>query len=153
MRRKTDYLFLRPGSQNWQIKLQSPTGRIEKSLGTPDRRQAEVLALPLIAEHKAALLAARPRIEHAWQHKYEPGREHAGPEGGRIIAMDRELIYLDSAGHITGRAINGEPGFQLVGLERRLGIPFPVPIQVNPEYVERPSWRAKTARMPFSRPI
>jgi hypothetical protein len=54
MRRKTDYMFLRPGSRNWHIKLQSPTGRIEKSLGTPDRVQAEILALPTIAEHKAA---------------------------------------------------------------------------------------------------
>jgi hypothetical protein len=63
MRRKTGYMFLRPGSRNWHIKLQSPTGRIEKSLGTPDRVQAEILALPMIAEHKAALLAARPRVE------------------------------------------------------------------------------------------
>ena len=53
MSRKIDYLFLRPGSRNWHIKLQSPTGRTEKSLKTPDRVQAELLALPLIAEHKA----------------------------------------------------------------------------------------------------
>ena len=61
MRRKTDYLFQRPGSRNWHIKLQSPTGRVEKSLRTPDRVQAEILALPMVAEHKAALLAVRPR--------------------------------------------------------------------------------------------
>ena len=82
MRRKTDYLFQRPGSQNWHIKLQSPTGRIEKSLRTPDRGQAEILALPMIAEHKARLLQARPRLEMSWQHEYEPGREHVGPDGG-----------------------------------------------------------------------
>jgi integrase len=115
MRRKTDYLFLRPGSQNWHIKLQSPTGRIEKSLRTSDRRQAEVLALPLIAQHKAALLAARPRLETAWRHQYEPGREHVGPDGKRIIATDRELIHLDREGRITERSLNGATAYQLVG--------------------------------------
>jgi integrase len=113
MRGKRDYLFLRPGSQNWHIKLQSPGRRIEKSLGTPDRRQAEVLALPLIAEHKAALLAKRP--QPTWAYDYEPGREHVAPDGGRIIADDRELIYLDAKGNITGRAPNGTLVF-LVGL-------------------------------------
>ena len=54
--RRADYLFLRPGSRNWHIKLQSPTGRIERSLGTSDRVQTEILALPMIAEHKAKLL-------------------------------------------------------------------------------------------------
>jgi integrase len=141
MRHKTRYLFLRPRSQNWHVKLQSPTGRIEKSLGTPDLRQAEVLALPMIAAHKAKLFEARPRIETAWQHEYEPGREHVGPDGRRIIATDQELIYLDSQGHITARATNGGVGHQLVGLERRLGIPFPVPIEVTG--VERPTLAVK----------
>jgi len=90
-----------------------------------------MMALPLIAAHKAELFEARPRIEAAWQHEYKPGREHAGPDGRRIIATDQELIYLDGQGHITGRAPNGRPGHQLVGLERRLGIPFPVPIEVS----------------------
>lgn len=141
MRHKSKYLFLRPGSQNWHVKLQSPTGRIEKSLRTPDRRQAEVLALPLIAAHKAELFEARPRIEVAWQHEYRPGREHAGADGQRIIATDQELIYLNGQGDITGRAPNGRPGHQLVGLERRLGIPFPVPIEVTG--VERPTLAVK----------
>jgi hypothetical protein len=44
MTRKIDYLFLRNGSRNWQIKLQFPDGRIEKSLGTSDRARAEILA-------------------------------------------------------------------------------------------------------------
>ena len=54
MRRKRDYLFLRPGSQHWHVKLQTPGNRVEKSLGTPDRREAEIAALPLIAQHRAA---------------------------------------------------------------------------------------------------
>ncbi len=115
MRRKTDYLFQRSGSRNWHIKLQSPTGRIEKSLRTSDRVQAEILALPMIAEHKAKLLAARPRIETSWAHQYEPGREHVGADGQRIIATGRELLYLSHNGAITKTAPNGAPAFQLVG--------------------------------------
>jgi integrase len=113
--RRTDYLFLRPGSRNWHVKLQSPTGRVERSLGTPDRVQAEILALPMIAEHKVKLLEARPRFETIWKHDYEPGREHIGPDGERIIAADRELIHLDSEGRITGRSPNGGTAYQLVG--------------------------------------
>jgi integrase len=118
MSRKRDYLFQRSGSQNWYVRLQYPGGQhkpVERSLGTPDRRQAEILAMPLIQEHKARLLAARPRLQTTWQPQYEPGREHAGPEGQRIIAMDRELLYLDTEGRITGKATNGGPAFQLIG--------------------------------------
>ena len=116
--RRTDYLFLRPGSRNWHVKLQSPTGRVERSLGTPDRVQAEILALPMIAEHKVKLLEARPRLETTWQHKYEPGREHTSPDGERIIAADSELIHLDSEGRITRRSPNGGPAYQLVGRQK-----------------------------------
>ena len=116
--RRTDYLFLRPGSRNWHVKLQSPTRRIEKSLGTPDRVRAEILALPMIAEHKVKLLEARPRLETTWQHEYEPGREHIGPGDERIIAADRELIHLDSEGRITRRSPNGGTAYQLVGRQK-----------------------------------
>ena len=141
--RRTDYLFLRPGSRNWHVKIQSPTGRVERSLGTPDRVQAEILALPMIAEHKAKLLQARPRLEATWRHDFEPGREHVNPDGNRIIATDRELIYLDAKGLITGRASNGEHAFQLVGLERRLGLTVPVPIEVTD--AKRPTIAVKTS--------
>jgi integrase len=114
MRRKTDYMFLRPGSRNWHIKLQSPTGRIEKSLGTPDRVHAEILALPMIAEHKAALLAARPRVETTWQHKLAPGL-HVSPDGGHIAATERELTHYDSAGAIVRTEPNSVQSVQLVG--------------------------------------
>jgi integrase len=130
-KRKISYLFLRPDSCNWHIKLQFPGKRKEVSLGTPDRRHAEVLALPMIAEHKAKLLEARPRLEPAWEHQYEPGREHIGPDGGRFIAMERELIHLDAEGRITGRTPNGKLAFQMIGLERRLGIPFPVFVEAS----------------------
>jgi len=93
--RHGSYIFQRSGSDNFWIKLRSPIGRIEKSLGTSDRRKAEVIALPMIAEHKAALLAARPHL--IWDRKFEPG-EHADPEGGKIVANERELIYLNHNG-------------------------------------------------------
>jgi hypothetical protein len=73
MTRKIDYLFLRKGSRNWQLKLQSP--RIEKSLGTPDRAQAEILALPYIQDHRVRLFEARPGIQVTWQHRFAPGQE------------------------------------------------------------------------------
>lgn len=101
MSRKRNYLFQRSGSQNWHVRLQYPGGQhkpVERSLRTSDRRQAEILAMQLIQEHKTRLLAARPALQTTWQPQYEPGREHVGPEGQRIIAMDRELLYLDAEG-------------------------------------------------------
>jgi integrase len=106
-RRGIGYIFQRPGSRNWWIKLRSPRKSVVVSLGTSDRRAAEEKAWPMIAEHKAALLAARPHLEMVWRHKLEPGREHAGPDGGRIIATDRELIFLGHNGSIIRTEPNG----------------------------------------------
>jgi integrase len=94
--RHGSYLFRRDGSTNWWVRLRSGNQRIEKSLRTSDRREAEVLAAPMVAQHKAALLAARPRLEMA-PYTLDPG-EHTGPNGERVIATTRELIYLDAAG-------------------------------------------------------
>src|ERR1700682_198072 len=105
--RKTDFIFQRPGSSNYYVKLRSGGQRIEKSLRTSDKLQAEILALPMVAEHKARLLAARPRLNAVWQPQYEPGREHVGPDGERVIATERELIFLNHNGAITRRAPNG----------------------------------------------
>src|SRR5258707_6328085 len=106
MTRKIDYLFLRKGSRNWQLKLQSP--RIEKSLGTSDRAQAEILALPYIQEHKLRLLEARPGVQVTWLHRFAPGQEHITPDGERIVADDRELIFLNHNGAIVRKEPNGE---------------------------------------------
>ncbi len=92
--RHGSYLFKRPGSENWYVKLRSPTGRVEKSLGTSDYREADAKAGPLIAAHKAALQAARPRVETTWEREYEPGL-HTGLNGERIYATPSELHYLD----------------------------------------------------------
>jgi integrase len=112
-RGKRDYLYQRPGSAHWYIRLQYPNERtrIEKSLGTSDRAHAEILALPMIADHKAKLLEAQPRFHLAWRHRYAPGQEHITPEGERVIAVDRELIFLNHNGAIVRKERNGRLAF------------------------------------------
>ncbi len=94
----------------WWLRLRSPGKTKVHSLKTPDKATAEVIALPMIAEHKAALLAARPHFETAWRHDYVPGREHIGPDGARIIATERELLHMDAAGAIIRTEPNGAYG-------------------------------------------
>jgi integrase len=115
MRKRRDYLYQRPGSQNWYVRLQRSDGTsIAKSLGTPDRARAAVLAAPLIASHKQHLLDNRPRIVMNWVHDYEPGL-HKLEDGGHVMATESTLTYTNAAGKITGTAPNGFPGFGLVG--------------------------------------
>src|SRR5450759_1443318 len=105
-KRKISYLFLRPDSQNWHIRLQSPGGRIEKSLGTPDRAQAEILSLPYIQQHKMRLLEAKPG-QVAWRWRIgAPGEGHLTPFK-TIIVDGRELITLNS-GAVVRKEPNGE---------------------------------------------
>jgi len=116
MARKTDYIFQRAGSANWYIKLRSPgQKRKEHSLGTSDKLRAESLAATMIGDHKKRLLDARPRIETGWRHQYEPGRKHVAPDGGEIIATDKELLYIGHNGAIIRTEPNGGTAFQLVG--------------------------------------
>ena len=90
------HVFKRTGSDNWWIRLRSPTKATEKSLGTSDARQAEIAALPMIGAHKAALLLAKPHVETTFEREFEPGL-HTGLNGERIYATDRELHYLDES--------------------------------------------------------
>jgi integrase len=114
--RHGSYLFQRPGSANWYIKLRSPgVKRKEVSLGTPDKLEAERLAATMIGDHKQRLLDARPRIETTWQYKLTPGRKHVAPDGGEIIATDKELLYIGHNGAIIRTEPNGGTAFQLVG--------------------------------------
>jgi len=127
MTRKTDYLFQRPGSSMWWIKLQSPGKRVEKSLRTSDRKEAEIIALPMIAHHKAALLATKPRLEAIWRYEYEPSADlQNGPNGERVAASATELKFYGPDGKLLRMTPNGGPAFQIVNLQHRLGIPFPV---------------------------
>src|ERR1035441_8224995 len=106
------YIFQRPGSENYYVKLRSPTGRTEKSLGTSVRREAEVLAGPLVTAHKAALLAARPRIVPTFIREYEPGL-HTGLNGEKIFATPDQIHYLDEVPIRT--EANGVLSHQIVG--------------------------------------
>jgi integrase len=121
------YLFQRSGSENYYVKLRSPAGRVERSLGTSDRREAEVIAGPMITAHKASLLAARPRVETTWVREYEPGL-HTGLEGERIYATATELHYLDAEGHAARIEPNG------VLTRRLVGVGHPVPFSADREF-------------------
>jgi len=127
-KRERDYLFQRPGSRNWHIRFQGEE-RTERSLGTADKRQADIIALPLIASHRAKVLARQPRFVTGWWHEYEPGREHALPDGTKIIATNDQLIYIGHNGSIIRTEPNGgpqythptrlkEPSFELFDKER-----------------------------------
>lgn len=125
MTRKTDYLFQRPGSSKWWIKLQSPGKRVEKSLRTSDRKEAEIMALPMIAHHKAALLAAKPRFEAAWRYEYEPSADlQNGPNRERVAASATELKFYGPDGKLLRTTPNGGPSFRIVNLQHRMGIPY-----------------------------
>ena len=125
MTRKTEYLFQRPGSSNWWIKLQSPGKRVEKSLGTRDKKEAEIIALPMVAHHKAALLAARPRMETVWRYEYEPSADMQDASNGeRVLASATELKFYGPDGKLLRTTPNGGPSFRIVNLQHRLGIPF-----------------------------
>ena len=125
--RHGSYLFRRDGSTNWWIRLRAGDQRTEKSLRTSDRREAEILAAPMVAAHKAALLAARPRLEMT-PYTLDPG-EHTGLNGERVIATTRELIYLD----VTGALIKTEPN----GPARRL-VNMPMGAVITDEGTTRP---------------
>ena len=69
--RRGEYLFKRPGSQNWWLRLQYPadiaavlgTDKLQVSLGTPDKRLAMILAAPRILVHKKRLFLHAVSIE------------------------------------------------------------------------------------------
>jgi integrase len=107
-KRKRSYLFLRPDSQNWHIRLQGPE-RIEKSLGTPNRAQAEILSLPYIQQHKMRLLEAKPgQVGWRWRQTMEPGGEGHVVSTQQLIVDGRELMILNPSGAIMRKEPNGE---------------------------------------------
>jgi integrase len=92
-RRKIDHIFQRTPGGSFYIKLQRADKRTEYSLGTSDREQAIIQSLPLIAEHKAALRAARPRVELGpWIPDYPLGVQTI--DGKQVFATERELRDL-----------------------------------------------------------
>jgi integrase len=70
-------------------------------------------ALPLVAAHRAKVLVRRALLEGRLRagkpiRAYEPGREHLTPEGQRVVATDRDLIFLDETGQIIRMEPNPE---------------------------------------------
>jgi integrase len=118
------YLFQRPDSRNWHVRFRYPDKVIEKSLGTPDIKMAEILALPMIAEHKTVLLSRKPRLEATWRYDYAPGGLHDAPNGERVAATETELKFYGPDGKLLRTEPNGSPAFRISNLEYRLGIPF-----------------------------
>ncbi len=112
---RRDYLLQRPGSQNWRVRLQEGGKSVEHSLGTPDRAVAEVRAASFIAQHKAKLLAQRPRLDTVWTYELEPGRTHPGPDGGSIVATNDQLIHLNHNGAVIKTTPNGRQAWQFSG--------------------------------------
>lgn len=120
------YLFQRPESNNWWVRLRSPAKAIVRSLGTPDRRQAEILSLPLIAAHKAALLAARPQLVLR-PYTLPPGREYATENGERVVATEHDLIYFDTDGKLL-RTEPNSPSQELVNRPAGTVVAFGAPL-------------------------
>jgi len=114
-RTKNDYIFEHPASRNLYLRLRNSDGRrYVQSLGTADRREAEIAAGPLITAHKQRLLDARPRVVPIFIREYEPGM-HTGMNDERIYATATELHYLDEspvrieANGVLSRQIVGDP--------------------------------------------
>ncbi len=110
------YLFKRKNSENWYLRLQPPGEKvIEKSLHTSDVKLAELAAHDLIKQHKANMYARRAAYLHElWQPELEPGL-HALPDGGHVLATERQLTYTDASGKIVTVRPNGGPAFHLTG--------------------------------------
>lgn len=123
MSKPPKYLFKRPDSQMWCTRFRYPDGAVvETSLKTPDLKEAEILSATPIAQHKAKLLAMKPRLEVAWQHDYAPGM-HDGPNGERVAATNTEVSFYGQDGALLRTTPNGRAAFRIANLQHRLGVP------------------------------
>lgn len=108
MPRKGDYLFKRHGSQNWYVRIQYPSWlaaslgkkKLEVSLGTPDRDEAEIKAAEHITDHKRILFMRKvlKRTHHLaapGPKRFEPGKIHHLPEGGIVVASEDKIDFFD----------------------------------------------------------
>jgi integrase len=116
------YLFKRKGSDNYYVRLQPPGQKlVERSLGTPDLKAADLAANDLIKQHKAFMYQRRQarvaRVVHGpWIHEHPPGL-HTLPDGGHVLATETTLTFTDAAGKITGTRPNGGPAIYLTGAQ------------------------------------
>ena len=108
------YIFKR--GDTYYVKTQGAK-RIERSLRTGDRAQAELLALPYIQAHKAERAQARLQFAPEWQRRFEPRlAPYAGDHAGeQIVAGAHELSIYDASGKLLRTEPNGHAVAALVG--------------------------------------
>ena len=88
--RKVDYLFHKNGSPNYYIRFQRGGKDVITSLRTSNRLEAEARAAVKIGDHKAALLAARPKVTTIWDSTHKQfGLRFI--EGKQVFVTEREL--------------------------------------------------------------
>lgn len=112
MPRRGTYLFKRKNSNNCWLRFQytgSLAGgegktKFEKSLGTPDRDLAEILASDLIKEHRKKILIRRNDFKQKKadiRFRYDPGKLHQLKDGTSVFATESTITYFDSNGNMT----------------------------------------------------
>jgi len=108
------YIFKR--GDTYYVKTQGAK-RVERSLHTSDRAQAELLALPYIQSHKNEQAQARLQFVTEWQRRFEPRLvPYAGEhDGEQIVAGAHELSIYDAAGKLLRTEPNGRALPSLVG--------------------------------------
>lgn len=124
MARPGNYLYKRKGSRNWHLRLQYPTDamrqaahyvfgymppkKVERSLGTSDRAEAELLAGPEILQHRRVVLAFQAmsdpvkyqgRISYELTH--QPGLPVLNEDGSTTIATKDQVIHITADGRQT----------------------------------------------------
>jgi hypothetical protein len=127
------FIYQRPEkSPFWYVKVRHGGKRVEVSLRTTDKTQAQLNAVPYIVEHRRALLEAKPVWETV--HKLAPRSEVYIVDGQTVIATDTHLITINADG--TTRQ---EPNvMQVVSSIPRLGLFLPVEMPTNPDFVAPP---------------
>ncbi len=110
-RRQRDYLHQRPGSSIWRLRLQI-AGESDRviSLRTTDRIEAEILAMPLILEHKKRLWAranqrARRYMLVESSPRMQPG-DYPQPDGSRIHCTGNTILIFDAGGQFISQRPN-----------------------------------------------
>lgn len=122
MRRQRDYIYQRPDSRNWYLRLETPKHvarpplgkhRFQMCLDTDRREIAEIKAAPYIQKHKVfmakqamlARLQGGTALTVSHGRRYEPGL-HSTEDGGRVFASETELHFLDHDSKVIRREPN-----------------------------------------------
>lgn len=124
MARPGSYLYQRKGSRNWHLRLQYPTAgmrqaahylfgymppkKVERSLGTTDRAEAEVLAGPDILQHRRIVIAYQAMSDPAkyqgrisYEPIHKPGLPVQNEDGSVTIATKDQVIHIAADGRQT----------------------------------------------------